>query len=294
MEVGVTLPMRVLTSDEVSEWARRVESGPFSSLNKGERLTFENNDPLLMLAIAASVTTRIRLATSVLCLPFHTEGVLAKQAATLERLSNGRFSLGVGIGERPFDFLAAPAEWQGRAEKFERQIEFMRRIWSGEAPVEGSLPVGPRPLRPGGPELIIGAFKDKALRRAGRIADGVKTFDFIPDPKIHRARYDITLAAWNEAGREGRPRFVAGCHIALGKHAAEDYEAHVQRYYGYSDHNVRWALDTAPLVSPTAIKTFIRGCAEVGMDELTLTPIRTQDLSALDELADVVADAGVS
>jgi len=92
MDVGVGLPMTALSRQDLTSFVAKVESGPFSSVSLGQRLTFDSNDPLIALTFVAAVTTRIRLLTSVLCLPYHKVGVTAQQAATLDRLSEGRFS----------------------------------------------------------------------------------------------------------------------------------------------------------------------------------------------------------
>src|SRR4051794_22736003 len=145
MQVGVGLSMRAIPREELIAFARKVEDGPFDSISLGQRLTFESNDPMIALTFVAAVTERIRLLTSVLCLPFHKEGVTAQQAATLDRLSKGRFSFGLGIGNRPADYAVAPEEWARRAERFEQQLLAMKRMWRGGNPLRGNRSGGPAP-----------------------------------------------------------------------------------------------------------------------------------------------------
>src|SRR5579859_7344132 len=168
MDVGVGLPMKAMSRDELVTFVRTVEDGPFDSVSLGQRLTFDSADPMIALTFVAAVTERIRLLTSVLCVPYHKEGVLAQQAATLDRLSNGRFSFGVGLGGRESDFAVAPESWARRGERFEEQLLALKRIWRGEAAFPGTDGVGPAPYTPGGPELIVGAFAPVGLERAGR------------------------------------------------------------------------------------------------------------------------------
>jgi alkanesulfonate monooxygenase SsuD/methylene tetrahydromethanopterin reductase-like flavin-dependent oxidoreductase (luciferase family) len=291
VEVGIGLPMRAMSARELTQWAVAAERGPFSSLNAGERLTFESSDPLIALAIASAVTDRIRLQTSVLCLPLHNAGVVAKQAASLELSSGGRLSLGVGIGSRPKDYAVAPSDWNGRARRFEEQLAFMRAVWAGESPVPDGDPVGPTPVRHGGPELIIGAFADAALRRAGRLADGVRSFDFEPSVEIHLARFRVVQDAWAAAGRAGRPRCIAATHYAVGENARAVYEAHAHRYYGYSSSAEHNALSASSTTSSAQILEFIAQCAEAGVDELVFTATTTDDVSAVDRLAQIVAQS---
>ncbi|HEX5267032.1 MAG TPA: LLM class flavin-dependent oxidoreductase [Acidimicrobiales bacterium] len=291
MRVGVGLPMKALPRDELVTFARKVEDGPFDSISLGQRLTFESNDPMIALTFVAAITERIRLLTSVLCLPFHKEGVTAQQAATLDRLSLGRFSFGVGLGGRPADFAVAPAEWAGRGRRFEEQLLAMKRAWRGEAPFPGTEPVGPSPLTPGGPELIVGGMAPAALERAGRVADGIRSFSFSTDVRQHLDRLAVTAAAWEQAGREGRPRLITATHFALGPDARQSYEEHVQRYYGYSAELMAEALSGDAPTSPDAIRATIRRFADAGVDELVFTATTSDTMDSLDRLAQAVAGA---
>src|ERR1700722_3011517 len=169
MDVGVGLPMKALEPEELAEFAHTIEGGPFASLSLGDRLAYECHDVLTALAYLAAITTRLRLTTSVLCLPMYREGVVAKQAASIDRLSKGRLSLGLGLGGRQTDFAVSPAPWEGRGKRFEEQLATMQRIWRGEPAFPGTNAVGPVPFTPGGPEVIIGGFVPAAMRRAGRM-----------------------------------------------------------------------------------------------------------------------------
>lgn len=280
--------MKALGRDELTRFAQRAEGGPFDSVSLGQRLTFESNDPMIALTFVAAVTNRLRLLTSVLCLPFHKEGVTAQQAATLDRLSEGRFSFGIGLGGRESDFAVAPEAWAHRGARFEQQLVAMRRIWRGEPPFEGTEPVGPTPFTPGGPELIVGGFAPAALERAGRLADGIRSFSFSTDPAEHLERYAITERAWKEAGRAGRPKLIAATHFSLGPNARESYEAHVAKYYGYSKETVAQALSATTPTSPEAIRSTIERFAEAGIDELVFTTTTTDPMDSLDRLADVL------
>jgi alkanesulfonate monooxygenase SsuD/methylene tetrahydromethanopterin reductase-like flavin-dependent oxidoreductase (luciferase family) len=291
VRVGVGLPMKALPRDDLVEFARKVEGGPFDSISLGQRLTFESNDPMIALTFVAAITERIRLMTSVLCLPFHKEGVTAQQAATLDRLSLGRFSFGVGLGGRPADFAVAPEEWAGRGQRFEQQLLAMKRAWRGEPPFPGTELLGPTPITPGGPELIVGGFAPVALERAGRLADGIRSFSFSTDVRQHLDRLAVTAAAWERAGREGRPRLITATHYALGPGAREAYEEHVHRYYGYSTELVEDALSGDAPTSPESIRSTIRRFADAGVDELVFTATTSDTMDSLDRLAGAVAGA---
>src|SRR5256886_14346198 len=125
-----------------------------------------------MYAAVAATTKRIRLTTSVLLATTRNAGILAKQAATVDAISGGRLTLGLGIGGREDDFKAAPEPFRGRGRRFEEQLDVMRRIWAGQPAGDGVGPIGPSPARAGGPEILIGGHTPAAGAPGGRWGDG--------------------------------------------------------------------------------------------------------------------------
>ena len=110
MEIGIGLPTQVadVEGKTVIEWAKRAEAAGFVSLGTVGRLVYPNYDDLIALSAAAAVTERVRLTTSVLVAPLHANvALLAKQTASLDRLSGGRLVLGIGTGGRDDDFTAS-------------------------------------------------------------------------------------------------------------------------------------------------------------------------------------------
>src|ERR671916_2374502 len=184
MDIGIGLPATIpgTSGSLVLEWAERADSGPFSSLGIIDRLVYPNHEALITLAAAAAVTDRVRLMSTVLLAPLRGAGVLAKQAATIDALSGGRLTLGLGVGGREDDFQAAPASFHDRARRFEEQLDLMKRVWSGQPAGDGVGPIGPPPARPGGPELLIGGYSPPAIRRVGRWGDGYLSGG-VPDPE---------------------------------------------------------------------------------------------------------------
>lgn len=288
MELGVTLPMRAFDGEELLAWARAVEDGGFDSISHGERLAYENHDALMTQAVVAGATSRIKLTTGVNVLPLHQEVIFAKQCASLERLSNGRFRLGIGVGPREQDFAVAQVPFTGKAERFEAQLAVMRRVWEGLPPYEGTEPVGPPTIRPGGPEIHIGGFVDAALRRAGRLADGVRSFDFAPEPALHLERYAIVKQAWDEAGRDGKPRLIASTYFALGPDAEEVYAASMRDYYGYEDSMLEWSAEPTALITPGAIRDAIARFEDAGIDEMVFTAAALSGPESVDRLAEAI------
>jgi alkanesulfonate monooxygenase SsuD/methylene tetrahydromethanopterin reductase-like flavin-dependent oxidoreductase (luciferase family) len=286
MQVGIGLPSTIpgTKADEILAWARKADAGPFSSLSTIDRLVYGNYDPLITLAAVAGATQRIRLMPSVLLAPFRSAAILAKEAATLDALSGGRLTLGLGIGGREDDYQAAGASFKDRGRRFEGQLETMKRLWAGEPLGDGIGPVGPAPAQAGGPPILIGGLSAAAVRRVGRWADGY--FGTGLDPTTIRQLYEVALKAWQDAGRSGAPRFVMGLYYALGPQASERGGAYIHDYYAFAGPMADMIASTV-LSSPEAIQAAIQAYGEVGVDEVALWPT-IADLDQVDRLAQVV------
>lgn len=287
MDIGMGLPATIpgTSGSLVLDWARRADSGPFSSLGIIDRLVYPNYEPLITLAAAAAATERVRLTTTILIAPVRQAGVLAKQAATIDALSGGRLSLGVGVGAREDDFQAAPASYHDRGRRFEEQLELMRRVWSGGPVSEEIGPIGPPPARPGGPELLIGAYSPTAMQRVGRYGDGFISGG-IPDPQQVRQMFDLVEESWKAEGREGRPRLVACFYYALGPNAERggDYLRDYYSYFGPAADDMARSIPS----SPEAVQGLIRGLADIGADEVICWPT-VAELDQVDRLAELVS-----
>jgi alkanesulfonate monooxygenase SsuD/methylene tetrahydromethanopterin reductase-like flavin-dependent oxidoreductase (luciferase family) len=268
------------------EWARKADSGPFSSLGFLDRLVFSNYEALVTLAASAAVTRRIRLMTTILIAPLYPAGILAKQAATIDAFSGGRLTLGLGIGAREDDFLAAPASFHDRGKRFDRQLEQMHRIWSGESLSDQVGPIGPSPAQKGGPEILIGGYTPLAVHRLARWGSG-----YIAggggDPARVLGLYKLAEEAWKEGGRPGKPRLVGAFYCGIGPNAAERATPYIRTYYAFMAPRVESILASLP-VTAQAIKDRIKGFADIGMDELILWPC-IADLDQVDRLAELVA-----
>jgi alkanesulfonate monooxygenase SsuD/methylene tetrahydromethanopterin reductase-like flavin-dependent oxidoreductase (luciferase family) len=286
MEIGIGLPATIpgARGSLVLDWARRADAGPFSSLGILDRLVYTNYEPLVTLAAAAAVTERVRLTSTILIAPFRQAGVLAKQAATIDALSGGRLVLGLGVGSRKDDFDAAPASFRDRGRRFEEQLDLMRRVWAGQPVSDEIGPIGPPPSRPGGPELLIGAYSPPAMRRVGRLADGYISGG-IPDPGQVRQMFDLVEESWREEGKEGKPRFVSCFYYALGPEAERggDYLRDYYSYFGPAADDMARSIPS----SPDAIKNLIQGLQDVGADEVICWPT-VAELDQVDRLAELV------
>ena len=234
MDIGIGLPGAIpgAKADVILEWARRADSGPFSSLGIIDRLVYPNYEAMTSLAVAAGATSRIRLMTTILIGPIRNAGILAKQAATLDALSGGRFTLGLGVGGREDDFIAAPESFGDRGKRFDEQLALMKRVWAGDAVSDEVGPIGPPPARSGGPELLIGAIAPNAISRVGKWADGFLGAG-AGGPGMARQGYDAAVQSWEANGRTGKPRFVVGTYAALGPNAKEKGGEYIKDYYSF-------------------------------------------------------------
>jgi alkanesulfonate monooxygenase SsuD/methylene tetrahydromethanopterin reductase-like flavin-dependent oxidoreductase (luciferase family) len=132
MRVAIGLPSRVSSASGavMLEWITRAERGPFSSVVVTDRVVSQALEPITVLAMAAGATQRVRLMTSVVIGPTRETTLLARQAATIDVLSGGRLTLGVGIGVRENDYLATGFDFHRRGRRAEEQLPILRNCRS--------------------------------------------------------------------------------------------------------------------------------------------------------------------
>jgi alkanesulfonate monooxygenase SsuD/methylene tetrahydromethanopterin reductase-like flavin-dependent oxidoreductase (luciferase family) len=271
MKIGIGLPSNFLNvpGSLIREWARLADEGPFSSLALLDRLVYRDIESLMALAVAAGETQRIRLMTAVLLAPLRNTGILAKQTASLDALSNGRLTLGLGIGGREDDYRAAAVSFHSRGKRFEQQLEQMTRIWSGQPMDEQTGPIGPAPVQPGGPEVLIGAFVPAAISRLERWGNGYLAGGGAL-PQINEC-FRLAEKSWQRAGRPGKPRLVADAYYALGPEAVSRSTAYILDYHAPLGPMAQQMANFV-LSSPEAIRASIRAFEEIGTDELVFMP----------------------
>ncbi len=137
------------------------------------------HDPMLALAFAAAVTSRIKLATGIFVVPLRKPIETAKAVASLDVLSNGRVIFGVGVGWFAEEFAAAGATFNDRALRTREYIELMKALWTQEDPVyEGKsfsvkgVRFNPKPVQKPYPPIVVGGTSELAIKRAVRYGDG--------------------------------------------------------------------------------------------------------------------------
>ena len=284
MDIGVGLPAAIpgVSGDIIVRWARRAEELGFSSLGIIDRLVYPNYEPLITLAAAATVTSRIRLGTYVLLGPLRANPALfAKQVATLDNLAPGRLTLGLGVGWRQDDFEASGVDYHRRGKLLDQQLEVMQRVWQGESfGFEGAI--GPAPVSEDGLELLFGGSAEATVRRAVAYKAG---WVGVGAPAMFEQMRAAIEAARAEAGLSGAVRYVDFAYFALGPEGTETARNYVRSFYDIagpmSERFAERAVGTPEMVRETIARN-----EALGADELIFTPC-SADLQQLDELAEV-------
>jgi alkanesulfonate monooxygenase SsuD/methylene tetrahydromethanopterin reductase-like flavin-dependent oxidoreductase (luciferase family) len=284
MKIGMALPTMAegWTRSTYADWSRGIDEGPFSSISCGERITFHNVEMLTTLSAAAALTERVDVFVNLAVSPWHSTVLLAKQLATLDVISGGRLTVGLGVGGREQDYQAVGATFRSRHQRLDDQVATMRRLWAGEPPVEDSPPLGPPPVRDGGPPLLSGAMGPKAMRRAAAWADGISGFSLNGDVAELTPQFDLARRTWADAGRTDPPRLVFACFFVVGDDASRVLRDYTYRYMEIFGSGVAAAMaDSATLSSPQALTDMIRKVEATGCDEVILVP-GTTDRACLD------------
>lgn len=182
-------------------------------------------DPMIALAFAAAATDTIGIATGILLLPEHNPVLIAKQAASLDRLSGGRLTLGVGTGWSREEFDALGVPFERRAARTTEYVAAMRALWSsdvssfsGEFVRFDGVRVNPKPVRDGKVPIVLGGNSDAALRRVATWADGWYGF-FVDDVA---QRVDTLRRLCRDVGRDASSLRLA---VALREPTVDDVSA---------------------------------------------------------------------
>lgn len=278
MRIGVALPAGIPEAEGnlIVEWAIRAEERNVSHLASIDRVRYGNYEPFTVLAAAAAVTRRVRLATTIVIAPLRNTALLAKQAASLDRLSSGRLVLGVGLGPREDDYEVAGVDYKSRGRRLSEQLADLRRHWEDDI-------IGPRPLRPGGPPILVGGSSGPAFARMARYADGYIHGGGPPRAFARAARE--ARAAWIDAERPGQPQLWGQGYFALGG-AADSGARYLRDYYAFTGPFAEKVVANL-LTTREAVVEYVRGYAEAGCDELSLLPAAAA-LEQLDRLADAL------
>jgi alkanesulfonate monooxygenase SsuD/methylene tetrahydromethanopterin reductase-like flavin-dependent oxidoreductase (luciferase family) len=280
-----------LDAEVLRDWARAIDDGPFSSLCWGERMAFDNPETLTLMGALAAWTDRVRLVTTVMVPRLHDPVMLAKALATGDMLCGGRLTVGLGIGGRVEDYRAVGADpatqtMRGMAES----VAVMKRVWAGEKITESVLPVGPAPVQPGGPPLLVGTIGPKTLRGAAAWADGLAGTTLDLDVAKQNELFEVARHAWAEAGR-AKPHLATSFWFALGSvdEARRQVHRHLRRYMNWIP--VEYIDAMAPTTgfagSEDDLVAVLRDFEAVGADEIQLIPT-SSDLEQVQRAGDLV------
>jgi alkanesulfonate monooxygenase SsuD/methylene tetrahydromethanopterin reductase-like flavin-dependent oxidoreductase (luciferase family) len=282
LKIGIGIPNQVrnVNAGVIPQWAVTAEQAGFSTLGTVGRLAYPGVMDTVALAAAAGATRTIGLFTNVILAPAWPGVLFAKEVAGIDGVSGGRLTLGIGVGQRPDDFLVEGFGPEDRGRRMDRDLDQYRSVWGGE-PVGGganpAVPAGTRQI-----PLLFGAGSPRALKRMAEQGEGYVA------PSVPAAMagqtFDAARAAWREAGREGEPRLVAIAYFAIAD--PEKGRANVGDYYAGSGPFVDIAVNgvrTTAAEITEAVKEF----EALGAEELLLNPT-SDDLNEISRLAELV------
>jgi alkanesulfonate monooxygenase SsuD/methylene tetrahydromethanopterin reductase-like flavin-dependent oxidoreductase (luciferase family) len=284
MEIGIGMPnsVREANGRNLIEFARRADQAGFSTLATIDRVAFPSYESLIALAAAAAVTERIRLMPNVLLGPTRNPVMLAKESASVDRLSNGRLVLGVGVAGRKDDLDAVGLGWSDRGKRWDGDLDLIHRVWAGELVNDIQNPVGPSPTNENKVPMIFGGGGDAAIRRTiqygigwtagGQPADAVRPFA------------EQVRAAWKEAARPGDPRIVALSYYSIGEEDAA--KGYILDYYAFFGDFAKQMADWIPK-DAQGVKDTVKAFEDAGVDELILDAT-VDDPDQVDKLAEAV------
>ncbi len=211
-------------------------------------------ETVVTLAAAAAATEHVGLGSAVLVLPQRNPVLLAKQVASLDALSNGRISLGIGAGWLQEEFAALDSPFEERGRRMEEWIALLRDLWTGTPPARDGiypladglvqLPVPPHPV-----PLLVGGHTKAAFRRAGSLGDGWLAQQAVPAVDVDHLATEVEAVRANAVKVQRDPadlRFVLRLVESTGAEAAvaallPDLEA-----IGFSEVIIDTALDADP------------------------------------------------
>jgi alkanesulfonate monooxygenase SsuD/methylene tetrahydromethanopterin reductase-like flavin-dependent oxidoreductase (luciferase family) len=290
MRIGMTIPFMEpgWNRQTMQQWANEIDNGPWASLALGERITFINPEFMTSLAACAAWTRRVELISTVSVLTMHNPVLMAKQLATIDVISDGRLTVGVGLGGRREDYEAIGADWgHHRIAKLEENVTVLRRIWNGEQVLpRAKRIVEPLPIQAGGPKILAGVIGPKSIIAAARYADGLSGFSFMASLDDIKQSFEAFRSAWQAEGRTGQPRLVASFWYGIEQKGKEQMVRHLDRYLNFMPEEV--AKQLAPVAgfngSISDLKNFLTEIKALGADDVILVPT-SAELSEINTIA---------
>jgi alkanesulfonate monooxygenase SsuD/methylene tetrahydromethanopterin reductase-like flavin-dependent oxidoreductase (luciferase family) len=285
MDVGIGLPNALadVRGRALVDWAVAADARDFSVLGTIGRIAFATHEELIAFAAAAAVTERVELMSTVMIGPARQPALLAKQAATLDHIAEGRFRLGLGVGGRPDDYAVMDRDFDERGPLFDAQLDALSAIWRGHPVAEVDTAVGPPPFTDGGPPVVLGGSAPRALRRVAERADA-----YLAPPAPAPAVAQLYETVREHADGVGRPapRLLSARYFALGDDVDDEVRHNVSAYYAFGGAEFVDQVYAGVLRTPDAIDAALQELSEVGVEEVCLWPMAA-DLSQVHALADI-------
>ena len=269
-------PAPLTKPENVVNFAKKCEAMGCHSMWTIDRIAYDNLEPLTVLAAAAGATQKIRLGTSVLLGNLRHASHVAKIVSTLDFISNGRVTLGLGFGSRENDYRAVEIPFEHRGSRAVEQVQLMKRLWTEDnVTFKGkfynleNLSVGPKPIQKPHPPIWTGGSAEVALKRAGSWADGfICGSSAIPE---FPSTWEKIASYAKAAGRDPNKITKAGLtFMAIDEDqskAVKTVEDYVMRYYGRLRADV---ANTSLVGAPAAIADRIGAFLSRGLDTLII------------------------
>jgi len=275
---------KVPDMNAITEYSMAAEELGFASvwawdhLFLGARRPFPFLEALTTLSMVAARTSRIMLGTGVLVLPIREPAILAKAAATLQLASGGRLLLGIGAGWYEREFDATAVEFRRRGQIFERNLDLLQRLWAdddvtGEWDGRVFKHVRMLPLPQPRPQLLIGGYVDRVLRRVATRGDGWVTY-FYTAGSIASAWSRICRYAEEEGRDPGTLTLVAQVPLCIGS-SYEEAGRRASEYVGEYFDVPAWSEATAESAvrgTPEQCAEQIAGYIDAGVRHLVFCP----------------------
>jgi probable F420-dependent oxidoreductase len=244
LSYGLRIPaVHPVDTGALREFIVRAEELGFESIWAGDHVFYRVDvlQPLHLLTWASALTSRVRLGTAVMLSAYLNPVLLARAAASIDRLSGGRLTLGMSLGGTAAEYSSIGVPMDQRLGRLLESIQIMRRLWTEDGVefkgryhevTEGTI--NPKPVQPGGVPVILGGIREPMLRRIPRVADGwIGTSGNID---VFLAGVETVLDAAGETGRDPATlSFAKLQNVSVAATAAEAREAaerHWKAYYG--------------------------------------------------------------
>jgi alkanesulfonate monooxygenase SsuD/methylene tetrahydromethanopterin reductase-like flavin-dependent oxidoreductase (luciferase family) len=283
VKIGIGLPNNVVgvRGPQMVEWAQRAEQRGFESVTTIDRLIYPSIDSVIALALAAGATTDLALVTNILLAPLYPPTILAKQLASLALAARDRLAIGIAVGARDDDYVAAGVDFAKRGRLLDEEVTTLRQAWSGK-------PIGDSPIvaQPVEIPLLFGGRGKATLRRATTVGDGWVA-GALRDYKGQADFLDRVRRGWREAGREGDPTNHASVNFAIGgADIADAGRSHLAHYYGFKPEYAQLNVDDI-ITTPQDARDTVRAYRDLGFDRLLFHPA-VASTDQVDRLADAV------